>query len=455
MMAAARTAATATPAAVADEDEAEPVYTAVLYEAHLEHADESEPLWRVPYFGQVVRIGTAEAIFAKRRSEHERDAAREDKDLGLHAVIDRFGPEAMAWRIVSSDTGPRTAMQALANAEEIRLIDENGGILRDMDAKLKQTLNLTKGGRGDPRAVWEAIDARRKRAYTKFQEAMEKYVKEYKSALVPREYVDEDGYPLGTRLSSFRQGKMRKGTPWEDEAKAWAKALPKWYWDARKSDKFCEGRKHCGQERSQKAYVKFKAAMAKYVEKHESALVPRAYVDEDDGYSLGTRLNGFRQGEMWKGTPWEDEAKAWTKTLPKFYWDARESDEYREGLVRLDKLKKTMATDASKAKRRKIFTAHHQKEVRVELERARTIAVPFEKSQKRRAEMRALSTDFSGLRGNPVLYMISKDGKTIRRVDKNGNMREKDIVGPVVDPPPVAEAGPSDLNAYVSESESD
>ena len=51
--------------------------------------------------------------------------------------------------------------------------------------------------------------------------------------------------------------------------------------------------------------------------------------------------------------------------------------------------------------------------------------------------------------------MISKDGKTIRRVKKDGVMGTAQIVGPVVDPP-VAEAGPSDLNAaYVSESESD
>ena len=108
----------------------------MLYEAWLEHADPEEPLWRVPYFGQVVRVGEAEAIFKDRRREHETKAAREDKDLGFHAVIDMFGPEAIAWRIVSSASGPRSKMQAWANAEEIRLIDAHGGVLRDMDAKL-------------------------------------------------------------------------------------------------------------------------------------------------------------------------------------------------------------------------------------------------------------------------------------------------------------------------------
>ena len=124
--------------------------------AWLEHADPEEPLWRVPYFGQVVRVGTAEAIFKIRKRQHETDAAREDKDLGFHAVIDMFGADAIAWRIVSSESGPRIAMQELANAEEIRLIDEHGGVLRDMDAKRTQTLNLTKGGQGDARACGQA-----------------------------------------------------------------------------------------------------------------------------------------------------------------------------------------------------------------------------------------------------------------------------------------------------------
>lgn len=472
MMAAARGATTPIPAAVAADEDDEPMYTAVLYEARLEHADESEPLWRVPYFGQVVRQGTAEAVFASRKRQHETKAAREAKDLGLHAVIDRFGPEAMAWHIVSSKTGPRTAMQELANAEEIRLIDKNGGILRDMDAKLEQTLNLTKGGQGDARAWWAGIDARRKRAYTKFQAAMAKYVEEHDSALVPTAYVDEDdGYPLGVRLNQFRRGGMWKGVPWEDEAKEWAQTLPKFYWDARQSSEYHEGYAQRGQERSRGAFDGFKVRMEAYVEIHKSALVPHKYVDED-GYSLGKHLNNFRQGQTWKGAPWEREAEDWAKTLPKWHWNAHESSECHEALSQrsqqqrdnetaeqkadrvtkfkktmdnktaeqkaesLAKIKKTMATDASKAKRRKISTAQLEREVRAELECARTIAVPFEKSKKRRVEMRAASTDFLGKRGNAVLYMTSEDGKTIRRVSTDGMMRERDIVGPVVDPPP-------------------
>ena len=469
----------------------DPWYTAVIYEAHLEHVDPEEPLWLVPYFGQSVRQGTAIAIFEARKDQHVTKAARDDKELGFHAVIDMFGTSKVEWRIVSSKTGPRSEMQAWANAEEVKLIAEHGGILQDMDAKLTQTLNWTKGGKGDPRAVWEAIDARRRRALTKFKRAMETYVEEHDSALVPTAFIDADGYPLGVRLNQFRQGGMRKGLPEEADIDAWAEDLPKWEWNLR-------------DVKRRNALTKFQQAMETYVEEHDSALVPTAFVDAD-GYRLGERLHSFRQGQMRKGLPDEAAINAWAEDLPKWEWDARESDELKaknvqngknqwsnqtsekrttridkqkatmatdaskakrsetatrqaanetpeQKTARLGKTKATMATDKSKAKRSKITTKQLASERCAELERARPIAVPFEKSKKRRTEMRAESkhTKPSGRRGENVLYMVSEDKLTIRRVTKDGMMQTRTIVGPVVDPP-AAEAGPSDLNAYVSD----
>ena len=360
----------------------DPWYTAVLYEAWLEHVDPEEPLWHVSYFGQVVRVGTAEEIFAKRKREHELDTIRDPKDLGFHAVIGMFGADKIVWRIVSSKSGRQSEVQAWANAEEIRLIAEHGGVLRDMDARLQQTLNLTKGGQGDPAAVWAGIEARRNRALTKFKASMEAYVEEHKSALVPIKCVDDDGFRLGAQLNNFRQGRMWKGMSNEADIKAWAESLPKWAW------------------------------------------------------------NGF------KTEKWREEKSQHFKGI----WKNATKEQY---VNRIAKQKATNATDASKAKRSKNLKDRHATARRAELERARLIAVPFEKSNRRRAEMRAASTDFSGKQGNPVLYMISKDGKTIRSVKKTGLAGKSEIVGPVFDPP-VAEAGPSDLNAgYISDSESD
>ena len=443
--------------------EKDPWYTAVLYEAWLEHADPEEPLWRVPYFGQAVRVGTAEAVFKVRKRKHETDAALEDKDLGFHAVIDRFGAKAIVWRIVSFKSGPRSKMQAWANAEEIRLIDENGGILRDMDAKLEQTLNLTKGGQGDARAVWAGIDAHRQRAFNRFKAAMQAYVKEYESSLVPQEYVAANNYPLGVALSNFRQGKMRKGMPEEEEINAWAQALPNFAWNAQRS-----------QQRSVDALSVFKLAMEKYVKECHSSLVPKEYIDADE-YPLGMALNNFRQGRWWKGMPWNDETVAWAKALPSWAWNAKKTDEWRKNIAqrmkaqhvceklekkvdRASKTKATMATDVSQTKRRKIALGLRETERRNEIEHARTIAVPFEKSKKRRIQMRKESKHTKplgcGKKVDNMLYMFSEDGETIRRVAKNGDLGKDQIVGPVVDPP-TSEAGPSDLNAYVSDSGSE
>ena len=211
----------------------DPWRTAVLYEAHLEHADPSEPLWRVPYFGQIVRSGTADEIFKNRKQEHEQKAARDCKELGFHAVIDVYGSDAIEWRIVLSESGRRIAMHKLANFEEKRLIAENGGVLRNADAKLVQTLNLTKGGQGDGPVAkgWFGIDVFRRRALNRFMVAMEAYVEEYESALVPVHYVDESKYPLGMALSRFRRGNMRHGMPEEGVITEWAEALPQWTWN--------------------------------------------------------------------------------------------------------------------------------------------------------------------------------------------------------------------------------
>lgn len=210
----------------------DPWKTVVLYEAHLEHADESEPLWRVPYFGQIVRSGTANEIFATRKGEHERDTVNEEKVLGLHAVINIFGPDALEWNIVSSESGPRSTMSILANSEEIRLISKHGGPLRDMCTRLTQTLNLTNGGSG---ANFVCLDAFRLSRFSIFQAAMEVYVRENESSLVPFSYITDEHYQLGHVLLGFRQGKLRIGMQRETEITAWAEALPCWQWNAVKA----------------------------------------------------------------------------------------------------------------------------------------------------------------------------------------------------------------------------
>tara|TARA_B110000444_G_scaffold219010_1_gene218876 strand:+ start:672 stop:1907 length:1236 start_codon:yes stop_codon:yes gene_type:complete len=379
----------------------DPWHTAVIYTAHLEHVDESEPLWRVPYFGQTVRAESVDENFKTRKREHESDTVNKPKDLGFHAVIGAHGADKIEWRVLSSKSGRRSEMQEWANAEEIRLIDAHGGVLRDMDTKLQQTLNLTKGGQGDAAVRWAGIESRRRRALNQFKAAMEKYVDEFHSSLVPRAYVDEDKYPLGKRLTRFRQGEMRKGMSDQADIDAWAKALPKWHWDARESDEYREG----------------KSQRAKDQAKREEEADP-------GGHSR-------RRKDWWRNAT-EEQKAALTKTQS----DARNLPDVHAASVQRGKdqaVREEEADPGCRSRRHKDWCATER---RAELERARPIAVPFVKSKKRRKEMRAASTDFSGRRGNAVLYMISEDGKTIRSVNTEGDIRESHIVGPVVDPAP-------------------
>ena len=468
----------------------DPWYTMVIYRAWLERADPEEPLWRTPYFGQAVRSGTAEENFKDRKREHELKSARDDKDLGFLAVIGRFGPDAIAWEIVASKSGPRTAMRECANAEEKRLIAENGGVLRDMDDRLKQTLNLTKGGQGDARAVWAAIDARHRHALTKFKRSMEKYVAEHGTALVPHVFVDANKYPLGVALSSFRQGRMRKGMPDEAESNAWADALPHWAWDARETDEYREGCVQRGKDQwtnesfEKRTYrlSKSKATMATDASKEKRSKIGKdqwanaskekraEWAKANSAAQLlpEVRAKRVQSGKDQWANASETQRAAWSQSSKDQWTNASEekraewaksiSDAQRRPEVRakhvqsgkdqwsnasaeqkaerLAKTKATMATDASKAKRSKLAMAQRAAERRAELERARPIAVPFEKIRKRRVEMRAAATDFSGKFGNAVLYMVSEDGATIRRVTTRGDSGKVEIVGPVVDPVP-------------------
>ena len=391
-----------------------PWRTAVLYEAWLEHVDESEPLWRVSYFGQIVRVGTPEAIFKVRKRAHETDSAREDKELGFHAVIDMYGPGAIEWRIVSSQSGRRSAMQTLANSEEKRLITAHGGMLRDMDEKLEQTLNLTEGGQGDATVRWASIDASRRRALNKFKTAMEAYVEEYESSLVPSSYVNEEKYKLGLQLLSFRRGTMRRGMPEEAAITAWAEALPKWAWNARVTTEF---REQVSQNKKAMWTNASPETKAEWATKKKATNDSKT--DEEKAKLLLKR----------NATLGTDATRA---KMSKSAITRRENELPEVKAARDDKMKAKNRTEAFRSKMKKVSTDRMATENREELIRARQLAVPFQRSKKKRAQMRAAST-IVGTRKKIVLYMIV--GTEIRRVTKSGSFVPKPL-GPLVNPPP-------------------
>ena len=232
-----------------DETKAEEEYIGVVYRRHLIHVEDDFPLFGCSYYGQAVRspdkYADHFAVAKKRWDEENGRATRESHELGLLAVLDMFGASVFEDSIVDIKKGPRSEVQAWADALEKQLIDENGGVLRNMDKKLNQTLNVLKGGKGTK--WWESQVAFRNKKLTQFKAEMESFVKEERPSIlkpgtmeqtsrVPYSYVNpKNGYRLGQQLSNFRKGHLWMGHPDKAEIRKWAGSLDKWIWKIDKS----------------------------------------------------------------------------------------------------------------------------------------------------------------------------------------------------------------------------
>lgn len=179
---------------------------AVVYTWTLDRiANEEHVLYGIKYVGQVVRASpSADESLRMRTQEHVNDATRNPKDIGLHATIRTFGRDAFTVHVVDTAFLPRDEAMEWANAREIALIAEHGGILRDPDRRCRQTLNLTKGGQGNPRAVWESIKARSERAWKCLRTHLQAYYETHNNLRVPQSYRAANGDALGKVVSSIR-----------------------------------------------------------------------------------------------------------------------------------------------------------------------------------------------------------------------------------------------------------
>ena len=230
----------------------DPIVTAVLYCVRLEYVDRFHPLWGTPYFGQTVRVGTPEEVAKTRWKEEVYLASKYSKQIGFLAALESFGEDAFSWTIVESREGPRSEVQAYADAAEVRLIADAGGPLQAMTQRLRQTFNQTKGGKGDN--WWASIDAFRANCFDRFRSEMEVYVEEFNTSLVPHTYVNPlTKYTLGSHLTDFRMGHLWEGSPRQTEIIKWAENLPRWAWAARATEDFREGCAERGREQWENA----------------------------------------------------------------------------------------------------------------------------------------------------------------------------------------------------------
>ncbi|GMH90432.1 hypothetical protein TrST_g5533 [Triparma strigata] len=263
---------------------------ALIYQWTLDRIDPAHPLFGTPYIGQVVRAGlTCQEMFHKRKREHITGSCRQPKELGLHWAIRVFGEGAFTVRMVETTRLPRKQAMEWANAREIALIAEHGGVMRDCEpsAQMHQTLNLTSGGQGNVHQVsggqgnasnvWEGLQASSRKKLMKVWPKFKAYYEAHEDLRVP--FRDPD---LGMIVNRIRS---RNDFLWHEDFKAWLDEHG-FVYDARRA--------HLEEE----VWPKFKA----YYEAHGNLRVPRSDPD------LGRIVGGIRSQNHFL---WHADFKAW------------------------------------------------------------------------------------------------------------------------------------------------
>lgn len=202
-----------------------------IYVRWLINIPKSEPLYGMPYFGQVNRIScnSVDEAVRKRWREENRMASKSDKEVGLMAVIAMYGPDALKNEIIHRNEGKdRKALQKWVDELEKKCISDYGGPFRDDGSKC--TLNLTMGGQGT--VNFESFDAFRTMKWKRFARELIAYIDCNNTALVKSKYVSPSGYRLGKHVVGVRTGILLHGHPKEAERVAWLNTLPGWVWRA-------------------------------------------------------------------------------------------------------------------------------------------------------------------------------------------------------------------------------
>ena len=211
----------------------------LVYDRTLARVDESHPLFGSHYLGQAVRsvarYGTnPQKVAEKRWREEDTEAFRVPKRVGLSAVIRKHGADAFEDAVIDFRIGYRRDVQPWADEQEKGMIAAYGGPLRDMHARLEQTLNLTDGGKGDVEC--KSRIALNNLVWRDFVLALTEFVDDHGTAYVPYNTILPSGYKLGRQVRCVRGGDLWKGWPDQEKRKSWLESLPKWTWNAAQSD---------------------------------------------------------------------------------------------------------------------------------------------------------------------------------------------------------------------------
>ena len=304
-------------------------YMAIIYEGILEGVPEDHPLCGISYVGQAVRLlykhPTPEALLKTRSREHVSDTLHHPKQIGIRAIIKRFGEGSISWRVVESNIQPSVEASVWADEREVHHIAERGGVVKDMEPteRLRQTFNIMPGGKCNSEKsaqdYWDAIQARKKAIQDRTLRALREFKAEHGHMRVRGGYTCfSDGdreFPLGMRVSTIRSGHTDNGS--EEEPTPFRIALDAlgFIWNADEHDR-------------QRVLM----ALREFKEKNGHMRVRQGYTCLSDGdreFPLGMRVSTIRSGNTNTGT--EEEPTPFRVELDAlgFIWDADEHERQR------------------------------------------------------------------------------------------------------------------------------
>lgn len=276
---------------------------AVVYIRRLVNIPKDHPLYDIVYIGQALRWARDAVSAARERWRAENSLARRtDHVIGHLAALKVFGADAFVDEVVDFISGEDQTpeMSEFMNREEMANIAKYGGVLQNMERRLNQTLNLTRGGSG---AKFEYFVALKSYLFKIFHGHLVAYVEREHSALVPTSYVTPCGYPLGKRVVSVRFGAYWSGHPEMKNMRSKLETLPNWWWDSLDSK-----------------WDMFQKHMIEYVDAYGTSLVPHYYTTSD-GYTLGNALVNVRYGNLLQD---KKDRIEWVEKLPNWTWNTKQ-----------------------------------------------------------------------------------------------------------------------------------
>lgn len=340
----------------------------VVYRRTLVGVPADHPLHGIQYHGQSFRTGLYSpiSIAAERWRKEDTQALRETHhEYGHLWAIRVFGKDAFHNEVVQWHVDEPVAVLEALDAGEVAAVANGGGLMRSRTKRLKQTLNLTRGGRG---AYWltDYLECRSVIAWERAQQDLLAAVLVVGHAAIPSNFVHPaTGRATGNLVGSLRSGEYLNGKPDEIERRNWLGSLPGWQWN------IPIHRWECVQ-----------TALLAAIEIVGSARIPTVFVHPVSGHRTGHTIIELRRGDFMNESESKDRRRAWLEALPGWTWNVSDSM-WEEAMCNIIDAISVTGTSCLPSKFVHPVTGHATGELVIDIRRGRLLSGKGDESERR------------------------------------------------------------------------